>query len=75
MLELRWIDWAPILEDMLRAYTFKWQGEWDRHLKLVEFSYNNNYHSSIGTMSFEALYGRLIIHLISYRRFENPLID
>ncbi|GJS28218.1 putative reverse transcriptase domain-containing protein [Tanacetum coccineum] len=31
---------------------------WDRHLPLVEFSYNNNYHTSIKAASFEALYGR-----------------
>nr|GEW81948.1 putative reverse transcriptase domain-containing protein [Tanacetum cinerariifolium] len=31
---------------------------WDRHLPLVEFSYNNSYHTSIKTALFEALYGR-----------------
>ncbi|GKD81100.1 putative reverse transcriptase domain-containing protein, partial [Tanacetum coccineum] len=31
---------------------------WDVHLPLVEFSYNNSYHSSIWCASFEALYGR-----------------
>ncbi|GKB42624.1 putative reverse transcriptase domain-containing protein [Tanacetum coccineum] len=31
---------------------------WDKHLPLVEFSYNNNYHASIKTAPFEALYGR-----------------
>ncbi|GJR46330.1 putative reverse transcriptase domain-containing protein [Tanacetum coccineum] len=30
---------------------------WDRHLPLVEFSYNNNYHTSIKVSPFEALYG------------------
>ncbi|GKE87778.1 putative reverse transcriptase domain-containing protein [Tanacetum coccineum] len=29
---------------------------WDRHLPLVEFSYNNSYHASIKTAPFEALY-------------------
>ncbi|GJW27324.1 putative reverse transcriptase domain-containing protein [Tanacetum coccineum] len=29
-----------------------------RHLPLVEFSYNNNYHSSIKAAPFEALYGQ-----------------
>ncbi|GJY92164.1 putative reverse transcriptase domain-containing protein [Tanacetum coccineum] len=31
---------------------------WNRHLPLVEFSYNNSYHTSIKAASFEALYGR-----------------
>nr|GEZ16079.1 putative reverse transcriptase domain-containing protein [Tanacetum cinerariifolium] len=31
---------------------------WDKHLPLVEFSYNNSYHTSIKTAPFEALYGR-----------------
>ncbi|GJT55964.1 putative reverse transcriptase domain-containing protein [Tanacetum coccineum] len=31
---------------------------WDKHLPLVEFSYNNIYHTSIKAALFEALYGR-----------------
>nr|GEY20026.1 putative reverse transcriptase domain-containing protein [Tanacetum cinerariifolium] len=31
---------------------------WDKHLLLVEFSYNNSYHASIKAAPFEALYGR-----------------
>nr|GEY33670.1 putative reverse transcriptase domain-containing protein [Tanacetum cinerariifolium] len=31
---------------------------WERHLPLVEFAYNNNYHASIKAAPFEALYGR-----------------
>ncbi|GJY49019.1 putative reverse transcriptase domain-containing protein [Tanacetum coccineum] len=31
---------------------------WDKHLSLVEFSYNNSYHTSIKAAPFEALYGR-----------------
>nr|GEW50820.1 putative reverse transcriptase domain-containing protein [Tanacetum cinerariifolium] len=31
---------------------------WDIHLTLVEFSYNNSYHTSIKVAPFEALYGR-----------------
>ncbi|GJV04507.1 putative reverse transcriptase domain-containing protein [Tanacetum coccineum] len=36
---------------------------WDKHLPLVEFSYNNSYHTSIKAASFEALYGRC--HILS----------
>ncbi|GKB59465.1 reverse transcriptase domain-containing protein, partial [Tanacetum coccineum] len=46
------------LEDMLRACVLDFEGSWDVHLLLVEFSYNNSYHSSVRCASFEALYGR-----------------
>ncbi|KAD3336352.1 hypothetical protein E3N88_31871 [Mikania micrantha] len=46
------------LEDMLRACVIDFRGRWDDHLPLMEFSYNNSYHSSIQTAPFEALYGR-----------------
>ncbi|GKA24571.1 reverse transcriptase domain-containing protein [Tanacetum coccineum] len=46
------------LEDMLRACVLDFGGSWDVHLLLVEFSYNNNYHSSVRCAPFEALYGR-----------------
>ncbi|GKG10269.1 reverse transcriptase domain-containing protein [Tanacetum coccineum] len=47
------------LEDMLRdcVLDFGKKG-WDRHLPLVEFSYNNSYHTSIKAEPFEALYGQ-----------------
>jgi len=34
------------------------KGSWDDHLTLIEFAYNNSYHSSIRMDTFEALYGR-----------------
>nr|GEZ10867.1 putative reverse transcriptase domain-containing protein [Tanacetum cinerariifolium] len=46
------------LEDMLRACVLDFGGSWDVHLPLVEFSYNNSYHSSVRRALFEALYGR-----------------
>nr|GEY20920.1 reverse transcriptase domain-containing protein [Tanacetum cinerariifolium] len=46
------------LEDMLRACAIDFRNSWDRHLPLVEFSYNNSYHASIKAAPFEALYGR-----------------
>ncbi|KAJ0534400.1 putative nucleotidyltransferase, Ribonuclease H [Helianthus annuus] len=46
------------LEDMLRACVMDLGGSWDKHLPLVEFSYSNSYHTSIGAAPFEALYGR-----------------
>nr|GEY66648.1 putative reverse transcriptase domain-containing protein [Tanacetum cinerariifolium] len=46
------------LEDMLRACVLDFGKGWDRHLPLVEFSYNNSYHTSIKAAPFEVLYGR-----------------
>ncbi|GJU17110.1 putative reverse transcriptase domain-containing protein [Tanacetum coccineum] len=46
------------LKDTLRAYVIGFGGNWDVHLPLAEFSYNNSYHSSIRCALFEALYGR-----------------
>ncbi|GJY80439.1 putative reverse transcriptase domain-containing protein [Tanacetum coccineum] len=43
---------------MLRAYVLDFGGSWDVHLPLVEFLYNNSYHSSMRCALFEALYGR-----------------
>nr|GEX53893.1 putative reverse transcriptase domain-containing protein [Tanacetum cinerariifolium] len=44
------------LKDMLRAYRIDFGSSWDRHLPLVEFSYNNIYHASIKAAPYEALY-------------------
>ncbi|KAJ0460950.1 putative nucleotidyltransferase, Ribonuclease H [Helianthus annuus] len=46
------------LEDMLRACIIDFNNSWDAYLPLVEFSYNNSYHSSIGRAPYEMLYGR-----------------
>nr|GFB20608.1 putative reverse transcriptase domain-containing protein [Tanacetum cinerariifolium] len=43
---------------MLRACLIDFGNSWDKHLPLVEFSYNNRYHASIKAAPFEALYGR-----------------
>ena len=43
---------------MLRACVLDFRGSWDDKLDMIEFSYNNNYHSSIEMAPFEALYGR-----------------
>ena len=33
-------------------------GAWDEFLPLIEFTYNNNFHASIGMAPYEALHGR-----------------
>ncbi|GJZ06393.1 putative reverse transcriptase domain-containing protein [Tanacetum coccineum] len=40
------------------GYEHRLSPGWDRHVLLVEFSYNNSYHTSIKTSPFEALYGQ-----------------
>ncbi|KAJ9561345.1 hypothetical protein OSB04_006505 [Centaurea solstitialis] len=46
------------LEDMLRACVLDFGGSWEDHLPLIEFAYNNSYHSSIEAAPYEILYGR-----------------
>ncbi|GKE62933.1 putative reverse transcriptase domain-containing protein [Tanacetum coccineum] len=49
------------LEDMLRACVIDFGNGWERHLPLIEFSYNNSYHTSIKAAPFKALYGREVM--------------
>jgi hypothetical protein len=46
------------LEDMLRSCILDFSGNWDSHLPLAEFAYNNRYCSSIKMAPFGPLYGR-----------------
>jgi hypothetical protein len=43
---------------MLRACAIDCGKNWDKHLSLAEFAYNNSYQSSLKMAPFEALYGR-----------------
>nr|GEV46976.1 putative reverse transcriptase domain-containing protein [Tanacetum cinerariifolium] len=45
------------LKDMLHACVIDFGKGWDRHLPLLEFLYNNSYHTSIKAAPFKALYG------------------
>ncbi|GJZ29195.1 putative reverse transcriptase domain-containing protein [Tanacetum coccineum] len=47
-----------IVEDVLRACVIDFGSDWDKHLPLAEFSYNNSYHASIKDAPFKALYRR-----------------
>ncbi|GJU61519.1 reverse transcriptase domain-containing protein [Tanacetum coccineum] len=66
------------LEDMLRACVVDFRGSWDVHLPLVEFSYNNSYHSSAEIMEGQLIEPELVqettekISQIKDRR-RNPL--
>ncbi|GJY15059.1 putative reverse transcriptase domain-containing protein [Tanacetum coccineum] len=51
--------WQTMQEALgTRACVIDFEGSWDVHLPLVEFPYNNSYHSSVRCTPFEALYGR-----------------
>eukprot|EP00253_Pinus_taeda_P002927 PITA_02927 len=41
---------------MLRAYVMQQPTKWEDHLHLVEFAYNNGYHTSLQMSPFEVLY-------------------
>ncbi|GKC49187.1 putative reverse transcriptase domain-containing protein [Tanacetum coccineum] len=63
------------LKDMLRACVIDFGNGWVNHLPLVEFSYNNSYHTSIKAAPFEALYGRKCRSPICWAKFCNHQIN
>ena len=46
------------LEDLLKACVLEQKGICESFLPLIEFTYNNSFHSTIGMAPYEALYGR-----------------
>src|SRR6202522_1632379 len=60
-----------VMEDMLRMYVMNNKTQWEKYLPLVEFAYNNSYHSSIGMPPYEALYGRPCRTPLSWDRLED----
>eukprot|EP00253_Pinus_taeda_P030931 PITA_30931 len=54
--QTEWVN--QVVEDMLRAYVMQQPTEWEDYLHLVEFAYNNGYHTSLLMSPFEVLYGR-----------------
>ncbi|GJT32839.1 putative reverse transcriptase domain-containing protein [Tanacetum coccineum] len=55
---------------MLSSVRPDFRRSWDVHLLLVEFSYNNSYHSSMRCAPFEALYGRKCCSPIMWAEIE-----
>ena len=53
-------------EDLLKACVLDFWGSWIAHLFLIEFAYNNSYHSNIGMAPYEALYGRRCRSLVAW---------
>ncbi|KAH0784218.1 hypothetical protein KY290_003816 [Solanum tuberosum] len=54
------------LENILRACVIDFKGSWDDHLLLIEFAYNNSYHSIIQMAPYEALCGRRYRSLVGW---------
>nr|GEY40977.1 putative reverse transcriptase domain-containing protein [Tanacetum cinerariifolium] len=63
------------LEDMLRACVIDFGKNWDKHLPLMEFSYNNSYHTSIKAAPFEALYGQKCRSPICWAEIKKSIQD
>ena len=59
------------MEDILRMYVMDNQTHWEKHLPLVEFTYNDSFHSFIGMPPYEALYGRPCWTPLSWERLED----
>jgi len=61
------------LEDMLTACALDFKKESDDQQALIEFSYNNSYHISIGMALYEALYGRRYRTLLYLQEIDKAL--
>ena len=59
---------------MLRDCIIDFKGNWDKHLHLVKFAYNNNFHSSIFVAPYEYLYGRRCRYPIGWFDVREPSI-
>ncbi|GJU33749.1 putative reverse transcriptase domain-containing protein [Tanacetum coccineum] len=62
------------LEDLLRTFVLDFEGSWNVHLPLVQFSYNNSYHSSVRCAPFEALYGKKCHSSIMWAEFGEGMV-
>ena len=62
------------LEDMLQMFVMDFGGQWNAHLPLIEFAYNNSYHASIKMAPYEALYGIKCISPLYWEVGERQLI-
>jgi hypothetical protein len=58
------------MEYILKMYVMDNQTHYERYLPLVEFAYNNSFHSSIGMPPYEALYGRPCRTPLGWERLE-----
>ena len=59
---------------MLRKCVIDFKGNWDKHMLVVEFFYNNIHHSSINMDPFEAIYGRRFRSMVGRFHVDNFLL-
>ena len=57
---------------MLRSCIIDFKENWDKHLPLVEFAYNNSFHSSFSCAPYEALYSRICRYPIGWFEVGEP---
>ena len=55
-------------------YVMDRQVKWEDYLYLVEFAYNNDYHSYLGMSPFQALYSRPCCTHLSWDRLEDQVL-
>lgn len=60
------------LEYILIVSVVDFNGSWDDHIPLIEFSYNNNYHSSIFLVPFQVFLVEDIDIRLEGLRFLSP---
>jgi hypothetical protein len=62
------------LKDLLRACILEFGNSWEDHLPLMEFTYNNSYHATVGMAPYKALYGRKCRTLLCWEEVGNKKI-
>jgi fibronectin type 3 domain-containing protein len=63
-----------VMEGILKMYVMDNQTHWENYLPLVESTYNNSFHSSMGMPPYEALYGRPCRTPLSWDKLEDQVI-
>jgi hypothetical protein len=72
---VNWRGQLSLLEYLLKACVLEQGVSWSECLPLIEFTYDNSFHSSIGIEPFETLYGgRCRTPLCWYESEESALI-
>jgi len=56
-------------------YVMDQQTKWEEYIPLVEFTYNNSYHHSLGMAPYEILYGRPCRTPLSWDKLEDKILE